>query len=90
MILINSKKKAPNLAIDMVKACLAHYKRWERPVDTITLCPQLFNRFKEGIEHKAGDALIYDRVEFKDVTVLKGSQFMVERMTVKLKERVLA
>lgn len=97
LILNRDRKYKPNIAIDMVRDCILHYKQFARPIDTITLSPALFHKWKEGLEernrdlepHEKLDLEGQDRVEFRNVTVVKGSQFMNDGLTVKLKELVL-
>lgn len=97
LILNRDRKYKPNIAIDMVRDCIRHYKQWRRPIETITLNPALFHKWKEGIEErnrdleddKRLDVEGKDRVEFKDATIVKGSKFMNDGLVVKLKELVL-
>lgn len=83
------KKYKPNVAIDMVSACLAHYKKFNRPVETITLSQGLFEKWKSGMLERKPDLEIHDQMDFRDVTVRKGSIFMFKDMDVKLKKLVL-
>jgi hypothetical protein len=88
-LLIKTKRKfKPNIAIDMVASCLAHYKRFERPVKEIVLNEALFHKWKEGMMERDETLEIYDRMEFRNCTVIKGSKFMTKNMTVTLKELV--
>jgi len=90
---INNTKNKPNLAIDMVRSCLAHYKHFKRPVESITLSPSMWKVFKEGLirldAEKEDDINMSDWVSFKDCKVKKGSALMIKSMIVTLKERVL-
>lgn len=82
-----------NVAIDMVKAALAHYKQYERPVGVILLDKRLWGIFKRGMielnPEKEDDLTQSKEVEFKDCIVKQGSMFMTKSMIVELKKRVL-
>lgn len=95
MNIINNSKQQfkPNIAIDMVAACLAHYKKFKRPVKSITLNEALWFKWKEGIQERADVKGVtfenYEEIEFRNVTIIKGSKFMTKNMTVVLKELIL-
>lgn len=93
MTTIINKGYRPNLAIDMVTASLAHYARFNRPVENVVLHPLMWEMFKygllelhpeieENIEH-------FNEVSFKNCNVKKGSELMVKKMYVELKELVI-
>ena len=44
---IQHKGYKPNMSIDMVGAALAHYKKFNRPVDLIELHPTKWEEFKK-------------------------------------------
>ena len=93
LTIINNTTPKRNLAIDMVRACLAHYKHFKRPVESITLSPSMWRTFKDGLirmdPEKEDDINMTDWVSFKDCKVKKGSVFMIKSLTVQLKQRVL-
>ncbi len=93
LTIINKTENKPNLAIDMVRSCLAHYKHFKRPVESVTLSPKLWRMFQDGLirmdPEKEDDINMTDWVSFKDCKVKKGSVFMTKTLTVQLKQRVL-
>jgi len=93
LILTSNRQRKANLAIDMVKAALNHYARFERPVQDIVLSQRLWNQFVKGMiekdPEKEYDLLMTDEIVFKNCTVKKGSTFMLKSMYVTLKQRVL-
>ena len=90
--IINKGYKA-NIAIDMVKACLLHYAKWERPIEAIILSPKMWDEFTKGLcqlePEKEDDIKFAGEVEFKNCNVKKGSEFMIKSLTVTLKQRIL-
>ncbi len=92
MTTIINKGYKPNMTMDMVKACLLHYKQFNRPVEIIELKPDKWDEFKRGIlELKPEfeeDLNHFNECQFKNVTVKKGSQFMAKSLMVTLKELV--
>jgi hypothetical protein len=71
-------KRRPNVAIDMVLACIKHYKRYGRKVRAITLSDRYFHILKNGLLERDETLLIEDKVEFKDVTIFQGSTLMIK------------
>jgi hypothetical protein len=55
-----------NIAIDMVKACLAHYKKFNRSVKTITLDEALFHKWREGIIERNNMLEKIENIEIHD------------------------
>jgi hypothetical protein len=92
MTAIINKGYKPNMTMDMIGACLAHYKKQNRPVEAIELHPDKWNEFKKGIlELKPefeDDLNHFGECQFKNVTVKKGSSFMVKSLVVTLRELV--
>lgn len=85
-----NKKFKPNVAIDMVAACIAHYKKFNRNVKTITLNEALFYKWKQGIIERnnvkelVDNLEIHDEMVFRNVTVKKGPSVMVKELEVEL------
>lgn len=82
----------PNKSIEMVKACIEHYKYFKRPVEEITLAPRYWEEWIGGmidrfpqLEEKKG----FGEVHFKNVKVRKGSIFMVKPLEAKLKVLII-
>ena len=82
---MSKNKFKKNIAIDMVMACLRHYKVYSRQVDTITLSPSTFEEFKSGMAERMPDVEITDAVDFNDCKIRKGSRFMIKSLTCTLK-----
>ena len=63
------KRYKPNLAIDMVKAAVQHYRRMHRPIERITLAPHMWRFWVDGmLEHdpeKEDDLKHFEKAEFK-------------------------
>lgn len=93
MSTIINKGYKPNLAIDMVSAALAHYQRFNRPVENVVLHPYMWEMFKYGLlELKPEiepDLEHFEQVQFKNCNIQKGSEFMVKKMYVELRELVI-
>jgi hypothetical protein len=70
--------KTYNKAIDMVAACIGHYRQFKKPLKTIYLKPQLFDLFRKGVEVmmkreiEPGELL-----QFDSVNIERGSYLMV-------------
>ena len=90
---IQHKGYKPNLSIDMVGAALAHYKKFNRPVDVIELHPTKWEEFKKGIlERKPeweADINHFNEVMFKNCKVKKGSEFIINSMVVYHRELII-
>lgn len=88
-------KFKPNVAIDMVGACIKHYKQFNRNVKTITLNEALFYKWKEGImeRNEAKELIenlhIEDEMVFANVIVKKGSSFQVKELEVELHKLII-
>jgi hypothetical protein len=78
MIAIKTKGKyRPNAAIDMISACLNHYKKYGRKVRAITLSQRYFELLKAGLLERDETLLIEDKVEFKGLNIFLGSSLMI-------------
>lgn len=70
--------KTYNKAIDMVAACIGHYRQFGKPLKTIYLKPQLFDLFKKGVEVLMSRELEEDEpMMFDSVNIERGSYLMV-------------
>jgi len=69
LTVISKNKFKPNLAIDMVKAAVQHYRRMHRPIDRITLAPHMWRLWVDGmLEHepeREQDLKHFEKAEFK-------------------------
>jgi hypothetical protein len=82
--------KTGNIAVDMIAACLAHYKRFNRKIKTITLSHGRWNMFVEYSKKNRPETIIHDEIIFRNVTLKKGHRFMRENMEVELDKPVNA
>lgn len=93
LTIINNTEQKPNMALGMVRSCLAHYKHFKRPVKQIVLSHRMWDMFIDGLKRlepeKVDDLNMTNIVWFKDAKIKKGSIFQVKSLTVELKERVL-
>lgn len=70
--------KTGNKAIDMVAACVGHYRQFLKPLKTIYLKPQLFDLFKKGAEVLAKREFEDgELMQFDSVNIERGSYLMV-------------
>jgi len=74
--------KTGNIAVDMVTACLAHNKRGTRKIKSISLIPKYWGMFLKHAEKLHPEVEIENEIVFKNVTLKKGSAFMVENLAV--------
>ncbi len=88
VLILNKTQYRPNIAIDMVLNCIRHYKRFEKPLKEIILDHALFHKWREGMLERDETLEIIDRMEFKDVTIKRGSKFMSEPLIVTFKDLV--
>ncbi len=86
---ITHRRYKKNVAIDMVAACLKHYKQFNRPVEEIQLSNRLWGVFRDGIlelkPELQADIDHHNEVSFKNCKVKKASVFMIKDMHVELK-----
>lgn len=53
LTIINKTQFKPNLAIDMVRAAVRHYRAYHRPIERITLAPHMWRLWVDGmLEHE--------------------------------------
>lgn len=70
--------KTHNRAIDMVAACVGHYRRFMKPLKTIYLKENLYDLFKKGMEvMMKRETEPGELFEFDGVRIEKGSRLMV-------------
>ena len=84
------KTKTFNIAADMITDCLAHYKKYGKQVECILLSHKYWNIFLRHLainapEHEAA-AHIAGAIDFKNVTIKKGSHFQAENLVPELKK----
>lgn len=69
LTIINKAQFKPNLAIDMVRAAITHYRQYDRPIESIELNKRLWEMWVGGIlEHKPeleDDLLHFQKMDFK-------------------------
>lgn len=70
--------KTGHPAVDMISACLDHYKKYKRKVKLITLNSNYWRMFKEYVLEQKPDLVIEDAIDFKNVRIEKGSIFQTE------------
>jgi hypothetical protein len=69
-----------NKAIDLVAACVGHYRQFKKPLKVIYLKPNLFDLFKAGTEVLMKREIQEDELlQFDGVYIEKGSSLMVGR-----------
>lgn len=72
-------EKTGNVAVDMVAACVGHYRRLQRPLKKIILSPNYYELFRYWVLKKAGEERALDaKFEFDSVDIEKGSSLQVE------------
>jgi hypothetical protein len=75
----------PNIVVDMVGACISHYKKMGTPVKTIRLNPFRFSMLKKFVESKDEEVKVVDKIVFKDIEILLD-KFATQTMTWEFKE----
>jgi hypothetical protein len=73
-----------NVAVDMIKACIAHYKTYGRRVSVITLNSSYWRIFCEWCKRNRPEFVFDNAIQFQNIRIEKGSQFMTDRMHVEL------
>jgi hypothetical protein len=80
---INSKTSTGNIAVDMVRACLSHYKEMRRKVQYVELSANYWKLFSEWLKRNAPDKPFTDEgVQFRNTIIRKGHRFMTENLQV--------
>lgn len=74
-----------NVVVDMIYSAMQHYKRMGRPIKTVLLSQSRWEIFKGWLKEKEPAVDIQDIVEFNDITVKKGHQFMKDNLEVEFK-----
>jgi hypothetical protein len=63
------KKYKPNMAIDMVRSAIRHYRSMYRPIEKITLAPHIWRMWVDGmLEHapeREEDLKHFEKAEFR-------------------------
>ena len=81
-----------NVAVDMISACLSHYKRYNRKVEIVYLNKrywELFLRYiGEQLPEKYNDAKATEAMEFRNLMIKRGSRFQHERLIPEFKKEV--
>jgi hypothetical protein len=78
-------RKKPNLVVDMVGACINHYKKKNTPLKTIRLNPLRFGMLKKFVEDKRQDVIVENKIVFTDIEILLD-KFATQTMTWEFKE----
>ena len=78
-------RKKSNLVVDMVGACINHYKKKGTPLKTIRLNPFRFGMLKKFVEDKKEDVKIEDKIVFADIEILLD-KFATQTMTWEFKQ----
>lgn len=76
-------ERTGNLSVDMVAACVYHYRRQMRALKTIYLRPLYFDLFMEYVvKHYGEEHATNARIEFDGVAIEKGNMFMKDKLSV--------
>jgi hypothetical protein len=78
-------RQKPNIVVDMVGACINHYKKRGTPLKTIRLNPFRFSMLKKFVEDKREDVKVKDKIVFGDIEILLD-KFATQTMTWEFKE----
>ena len=78
-------RQKPNIVVDMVGACISHYKKRGTPLKTIRLNPFRFSMLKKFVEQKKDDVKVEDKIVFGDIEILLD-KFATQTMTWEFKE----
>lgn len=84
---------AGNPVLDTISGAVAHYAKYKRKIDTVTLSPTRWRSFLEAVRRLAPEACAEANTEefhFADIKVKKGSRFMASDYDFKLKPKDLA
>lgn len=75
-----------NIAADAITAVLNHYKLFHKKVSVIYLSHGWWKKFSEYAKEVHPEFNFDDTIEFNNVTVKKGSVFMIDNLKVELVE----
>jgi hypothetical protein len=101
LTIINNTRTKPNLAHDMVAACIKHYQAFKRPIDEIVLSPRMWSMWRDAVLDKKPelepDLDHFNKMEMRvmygkagsELVIRKGSELQVENMYITLKDRVI-
>lgn len=71
--------KTGNFAVDMVAACVSHYRKYFKPIKTIWLRKDMYNKFEYWALKNIGEEnLVRGKYCFDSVDIERGSDFQVE------------
>jgi hypothetical protein len=76
--------KSGNLAIDMIIACIAHYKKHGRTIKYINLSHAYWQMMSDYLKEYRPEFYFEDQLKYGDVTVRKGWPFMKEHLEVEM------
>lgn len=84
-----------NIAVDMIIACLAHYRKFHKRVEFINLSANFWNEFRKWMGKNAPEKeFTDDGIAFnhggKDVIIRKGHRFMTKNLEVQLHKEKIA